>query len=235
MSYIEKDPRVRVFLNEKNLGDYPNRNRAASYSKGMFIMFCDSDDTLEKEGVKMCVESMLKHSKSKFGIYWVYEKVEPFSRTPFQSAKKNFFGEPFLGMGPGGTIINREYFISIGGFPVKYGPANDMYYNLKAICYTDVLLLPFKFSNYRIHENQERNNIEKYLLNNYLYFKDALNELPIQLSHNDINWLLKKNKRRFLFNTLKYFFSTFKFKEVKRIYKLSEFKLNDVVIAIFQI
>ena len=37
-SYESKDDRVKVYINEKNLGDYPNRNKAASYAKGFYIM-----------------------------------------------------------------------------------------------------------------------------------------------------------------------------------------------------
>ncbi|MBN2572301.1 MAG: glycosyltransferase family 2 protein, partial [Ignavibacteriales bacterium] len=32
--YENKDERIRVFINDKNLGDYPNRNKAASYARG---------------------------------------------------------------------------------------------------------------------------------------------------------------------------------------------------------
>ena len=31
--YALSDSRVRLYLNEQNLGDYPNRNKAASYAK----------------------------------------------------------------------------------------------------------------------------------------------------------------------------------------------------------
>src|ERR1700748_2916719 len=45
-SYEARDPRVKVFINEKNLGDYPNRNRAASLAKGEYIKYVDSDDVM---------------------------------------------------------------------------------------------------------------------------------------------------------------------------------------------
>ena len=41
-----KDERIKVFVNEKNLGDYPNRNKAASYARGKYIQYIDSDDLL---------------------------------------------------------------------------------------------------------------------------------------------------------------------------------------------
>src|SRR5580700_5016235 len=39
----ESDPRVRVYVNERNLGQFPNRNRAATYARGEFLKPHDSD------------------------------------------------------------------------------------------------------------------------------------------------------------------------------------------------
>ena len=40
------DPRVRLVVNERNLGDYPNRNHAATFARGEFMKYHDSDDLL---------------------------------------------------------------------------------------------------------------------------------------------------------------------------------------------
>jgi glycosyltransferase involved in cell wall biosynthesis len=234
-SYAEKDPRIKFYQNEVNLGDYPNRNKAASYANGEYLMHCDSDDSLLPDGIEYCIKSMLQFPESNFGIYWARNASTPFIRTPEVAAKKNFFGEPFLAIGPGSTILKRDYFLKIGNYPVKYGPANDMYFNIKAICFTKVVLLPRRFSNYRIHDNQERNNFKSYLLNGYLYNKDAFEELPIPLTTSEINWLKKKNKRRFFVNLVKYFFKTKNPKEINFFLKKSGFGIKDVFTAIFQI
>ena len=42
--YEKKDGRIRFYRNEKNLGDYPNRNKAASYAGGKYIKYVDADD-----------------------------------------------------------------------------------------------------------------------------------------------------------------------------------------------
>ena len=36
LAYEQKDARIKVYVNDKNLGDYPNRNKAASYAKVVF-------------------------------------------------------------------------------------------------------------------------------------------------------------------------------------------------------
>ena len=43
-SYAEKDSRIQVYVNEKNLGDYPNRNRAAELASGTYLKYLDADD-----------------------------------------------------------------------------------------------------------------------------------------------------------------------------------------------
>ena len=39
--YAKTDQRIKVYENEGNLGDYPNRNRAASYATGEYIKYID--------------------------------------------------------------------------------------------------------------------------------------------------------------------------------------------------
>ncbi len=34
--YTSTDSRIKVFINDNNLGDYPNRNKAASYASGKY-------------------------------------------------------------------------------------------------------------------------------------------------------------------------------------------------------
>jgi glycosyltransferase involved in cell wall biosynthesis len=45
------DPRVQIHVNEKNLGDYPNRNRAANYANGKYPGYLDSDDIIYPYGL----------------------------------------------------------------------------------------------------------------------------------------------------------------------------------------
>jgi len=45
-SYEEKDKRINVYINETNLGDYPNRNKAASYANGKYLKYLDTDDLI---------------------------------------------------------------------------------------------------------------------------------------------------------------------------------------------
>jgi glycosyltransferase involved in cell wall biosynthesis len=168
-----KDSRIKVYSNEKNLGDYPNRNKAALLAKGEYMVFVDSDDKILPGGIQKLVEAMELFPGSSFGMY------SPLPGTPYElksdeAIYNHFFKEPFLMMGPGGTIQRLSFFKKLNGYPEKYGPANDMYYNLKACCHSSIVIMPFEFMYYRRHEGQEINNASSYLYNSYLYLKDAI-------------------------------------------------------------
>jgi len=231
--YEEKDKRIRVYVNEKNLGDYPNRNNAASYAKGEYLMSVDSDDMIFENGIKMCIGCMLQFPQAKFATYYRIPAKEPFVLDSVTAINNHFFKEPYLMIGPGGTIISRKYFIEIQGFPEKYGPSNDMYYNLKAACNTPVLMLPFEFLFYRRHAGQEINNAYSYLYNNYRYNRDSFDELNLPIDPKSIQWLRKKNKRRFVVNAFRYFIKSRNISKTRNAIKMASFTFRDAMEGIF--
>src|SRR6186713_1635409 len=54
-SYAERDSRIKIYENEKNLGDYPNRNRAATYAKGKYLKYIDADDYIYPWGLELLI------------------------------------------------------------------------------------------------------------------------------------------------------------------------------------
>ncbi|MFN7116755.1 MAG: glycosyltransferase family 2 protein [Saprospiraceae bacterium] len=233
-SYARKDSRIRLYVNEKNLGDYPNRNKASSYAKGEYIMFVDSDDKIFPDGFSNCVEAMLSFPHASFGMMDWQSIGKPYTLVSEQAIKNHFFKKPFLTIGPGGTIIKRSFFEHIGKYPELYGPANDMYFNLKATAQSEIVMLPFEFMYYRRHEGQEINNTYAYMYNNYLYLQDALLELPLGLNQSEIQWLQKKNKRRFAFNIIKYFFKNGDIGKTWDAIQKTKFTFKDFMIAVVQ-
>lgn len=234
--YENKDSRIKVFVNERNLGDYPNRNRAASYAQGEYLMYVDSDDTIFHDGIEKCVNAMEQYPQSGFGISSANTKLnQPAILSSEVAIQNHFFKEPFLMVGPGGTIQRKQFFEQIKQYPVKYGPANDMYHHLKAACFSSVVLLPFEFIHYRRHEGQEINNKYSYLYNNYNYLRDALIELPLPLSSSQKQWILKKNKRRFVSNIFTFFTSTYDLKKTFGAIRSADFSLRNVLEGIFQV
>lgn len=136
-------------------------------------------------------------------------------------------------MGPGGTIINRAYFNDLGGYPVKYGPANDMYFNLKAASRTDLLLLPKLFLHYRRHEGQQQNNLYNYIHFNYRYLDDALQELDLGFTSKEIVYLKNKNKRRFVVNLYNQFKKSKSLGSLQYLWQSADFNVKSFVQGVF--
>jgi glycosyltransferase involved in cell wall biosynthesis len=227
-SYAQNDERITVYVNEQNLGDYRNRNKAASYAKGEFMMYVDSDDKILVDGFERCIAAMNQFPQAGFGMQYHETGKKPFLLSSKLAIQQHFFKQPCLMIGPGGTILRRSFFEKIGRYPEKYGPANDMYFNLKAAAAGPMLMLPFVFNYYRIHEGQELNNKYSYLYNNFNYLRDALHELDLPLTAKEKQWLMNKNRRRFLVNFVNYCRQSKNLQKAFAAKKLARFGLTDV-------
>ena len=52
----DKDPRIKLIINKKNIGAGKSRNKAIKISKGSFIAFLDADDTWEKKKIRNTIK-----------------------------------------------------------------------------------------------------------------------------------------------------------------------------------
>ncbi len=155
--YAGRDRRIKVFINEKNLGDYPNRNRAASHAKGKYLKYLDSDDMIYKYGLHALVYFMEQDEEAGMGISYkrnIVHQPFPMILKPSESLRYHFFTEGFLDCGPTGTIIKRECFEAVGGFSGKR-MIGDLEFALKLASRYKVMILPPSLSFWRDHGDQE--------------------------------------------------------------------------------
>jgi glycosyltransferase involved in cell wall biosynthesis len=120
--FLAKDPRIKLYVNEKNLGDYPNRNKAASYACGKYIKYVDSDDVIYQHGLDVMVDAMEKYPEAAIA----FSSVKIYDTEPYPilfcgeaALRKHFFDGGLLHSGPSTTIIRLDAFIKIGGFSGK--------------------------------------------------------------------------------------------------------------------
>lgn len=226
--YARLDSRVKVYVNEKNLGDYPNRNRAASYAAGEFLLYVDSDDKLLPGALDNCIQMMMDNPGAGFGIYYPEPGVNHvYALDAKQSIRRQYLQAAFLQVGPGGLFMRRKFFKSLGGFPVEYGPANDMYFNVLAASKTTTLIFPFPPVYYRRHEGQELHNAYDYIHSNYRYNRDLILDLDLPLTVPEKKYILQKNKRRFIVNVFRYFLKSKNFRKTAGLFKWAEFTALD--------
>lgn len=234
--YAKKDVRVRIIKNKQNLGQFENRNHAAGFAKGTYLKYVDSDDKIYPDGISKLVEIMEQYPAAGIGMYYILDKNIPaFEMNGRDAIRKHFFQQQFLTVGPGGTILRTDFMKQMQGYPLAYQAAGDMYFNLKACCSSSVVLLPFEFYYYRVHGDQELNNPFGYLHTSFTYFRDAVSGLPLGLTEQEKKWFLKKNKRRFAVNSIKYFFSTGSLPKVLKAAKAADFSFKNFLEGIFQI
>jgi glycosyltransferase involved in cell wall biosynthesis len=234
-SYATKDSRVKVYVNEYNLGQFPNRNRAYSYAVGDFIVFLDSDDTFNPDALEYIVNSFKENPSSQHSSLYYKSFSAPFLMKSDEAIRKHFFGENILSCGPSARVFRRDFYASMSGYPEGYGPAGDMYFNIKTSSNADILFLPYNYLNYRIHDGQELNNQLSYIFNGYKYFIDAISLIELPLSLDEKNFFVRKCKRRFVVNSFKYLLKTKNLKQFKYTYKFANFKLTDFVEGIFHL
>jgi glycosyltransferase involved in cell wall biosynthesis len=156
-NYEAKDLRVRVYVNEKNLGDYENRNRAASYANGKYIKYVDSDDLIYPHGLAVMVEAMEKYPEAGVGISSLYPQEErpfPFLLGPAESYHTHFFIRGTFDTGPAGLIFNTEKFRQIGGFSGKRY-IGDIEINLRLAAKWPVAKIASSLIYWRKHDGQE--------------------------------------------------------------------------------
>lgn len=117
--FSRKYSNVKVYVNEKNLGDYPNRNKAAFYANGKYLKYLDSDDIMYPHCLEVMVGAMEKFQEAVIGISQnLAEDIKPYPilLSPLEAYTEQYFTRNILLYGPTGSIFRREPFFKNGGF-----------------------------------------------------------------------------------------------------------------------
>jgi len=154
--FERRDSRVRVHVNDRNIGQFGNRNRAASLASGRFLKFHDSDDLMYPHCLSVMVPPMEAEPRAGFGLSnsrnWPGGPV-PMLLNPHESYQREFLGFGLFMCGPGGAIFRTDVFRELGGF-VDYGAPSDTIFWIRACARYPVLLLPGDLFYYREHSGQ---------------------------------------------------------------------------------
>lgn len=155
-AYEAKDARVKVYQNEKNLGDYPNRNKAASFATGSYLKYLDSDDFMYPHCLDVMLRCMQQFPDAGLGLSSFSEIDSPLPtiESPYDAYHKNFFELDLFGRAPGSAIILRRAFESIGGFTGKRQVGDHELWLMMARRY-DVVRMPRDLVWDRPHHDQK--------------------------------------------------------------------------------
>ncbi len=156
-NYAEREGRIRFFRNERNLGDYPNRRRAAEQARGRYVKYVDSDDILYPHSLAIMVEAMKEHPDAALALSHSRpedERPYPWKLTPVEAYRKQFLGRGCMSSGPSGAIVLRDAFEALDGFG-NWGVLNDIDLWFRMAARWPVVLLPPGLIWWRRHEQQE--------------------------------------------------------------------------------
>ena len=156
-NYARRDPRVRVSVNERNLGDYGNRRQVASLARGHFLKYHDSDDVMYRHCLQVMAEPLAAEPSAALALsasaYWPGGPC-PMLLTPALAYEREFLGSGLFHLGPASAMFRTEAFRELRGFPVA-GVASDYLFWLEACTKVNVLLVPGNLFYYRVHAGQE--------------------------------------------------------------------------------
>lgn len=155
--YADRDSRIQVIVNERNLGDYPNRNRAAKFAIGEFIKYHDSDDVMYPHCLQITVPLLMAYPEAAFALSpgardWTGGPC-PMLLTPKLAYQREFLGSGLFHVGPACALFRRDKFAKLGYFGLC-GPHSDLVMWLRMCKTENVLLVPGGVFWYRVHAGQ---------------------------------------------------------------------------------
>jgi len=195
-----KDDRVKLYINEQNLGDYPNRNQAAAHATGKYLKYVDADDLIYPWGLQILWECMERFPEAGWGLCSLaQDKARPF---PFvldtaEAYRYHYLGPGLFHKAPLSSIIKKELFDAVGGFePGRMVGDFEMWHRLAL--QSPVVLMPHGMVWYRAHDDQESNVIGEF---EEVYRKISLKHLhaePKPLTPAELRQVAQRKRKKHL-------------------------------------
>ncbi|MEO6456047.1 MAG: glycosyltransferase family 2 protein [Ginsengibacter sp.] len=202
-SYEAIDSRIKVYINEKNLGQFANRNKAALYSSGTYMKYVDSDDIIYPYTLAAMVAAMQHFPDAALGFCLTHgpcKKPLPYLLEPCEVYAQHFFGGGLLFVGPSGLIIKKEVFFEVKCFE-EYGMPSDNHLALKIAGKYPVVAMTRDLFWWRLHPDQAfgEQTRPQSVVNNFKYTNDLIkNYSPLSIKENkriihNLNKIFYKN------------------------------------------
>ena len=235
-SFESKDCRIRVFKNECNLGDYPNRNMVASNAKGKYLKYVDSDDLINPDALEKMVTAMEYFPEAAFGIsQFIFNKdvVYPALLSPNEAYHQHYNGFELFSYGPVGAIIKKDLFDKVGGFS-KERYISDTELWLKLATFYPIVKLQPGLVTWRQHPMQEYkygNDSFSYLRLTYPMDMALLSDINCPLNPAEIKSIKSRLQWKHARDILSLTFKKKKLKTALIIYKESGLSLVQLLMG----
>ena len=149
----------QLHINPTNLGDYPNRNQAASHATGKYLKYVDADDLIYPWGLQILWDCMEQFPEARWGLCSLAQDRErpfPFQLNPAEAYRYHYLGPGLFNKAPLSSIIRRDLFEEVGGFrPFSHAGDFEMWNRLAMKM--PVVLMAHGVVWYREHDDQSSN------------------------------------------------------------------------------
>lgn len=205
-SFAANDQRVKVYVNEQNLGDYRNRNKAASYASGNYLKYLDSDDIMYAHCLQVMVAAMEKFPDAGYGLSCKGDATQPYPVCiePHDAYWEHFNGHHHFDRAPGSSIIKKTAFDAVGGFSGRRMIGDNELW-LKIGRYYPLVKFPVDLYWARTHAAQESQSdyAKEYEQLRKNVFDEAFLHADCPLNEEEKKTILQRMKRQSLKNKLK--------------------------------
>lgn len=197
--YAGKDSRIKIYINETNLGDYHNRNKAASYAVGKYLKYQDSDDLIYPHSLQIMVDALERFPEAAFAFCGNETQDDaspyPILYNSYEAYRTHFFGGGLFYAGPGGTIIRRKAFEEEGKFSGRRYIGDGEMWMKFALKYPIVKIQPGLIW-WRTHPGQEFSmGSQEYALLRYELDKEILGNPLCPLNEKEKEHALGNSRR----------------------------------------
>ncbi len=231
-----QDERIRLYRNDINLGQFPNRNKAADLANGEYLKYLDSDDFMDKNCLKNFIDAILLFPSASLVIEDFFRCItDGFNYElilPSQILLRHYFGGGCLHVGPTFLLIRKSAFFSAGGFRIDRGDLADTDFLLN-LSFTNMTVLKKSVDcHWRLHQGQV-----SFSFNNPDLLWNHAKE-RFEMNFEAVTTNIESRIKRFFFQVLlKIHYSRFLILNVKSLklnggyLKTKNFKIIDVFLA----
>lgn len=218
--YTRKDSRIKLYINEENLGFKKNFEKAILLCNGEYIALSDQDDIWINNKLELCVQNIndydllctnseIINSENIFQNYTMKNvlKIKKIPNNQF----KIFSHLVFTNFVQGSTILAKKDFI-LSALPIPNNfEYHDYWFGLLASLSKGVKYLDIPTLKYRKHENQVTTNTNELFIKEITHKTLKANLIVHCNKHlNDLD-IIKKNiklnpkQSKVIYNTAKYY------------------------------
>ena len=166
-----KDPRIKVYHNEENLGMVGNWNKCLSLANGEYIKLICADDMIDNNAIEIEAKAMQQNPTAnlvesdtrlvdingkKTGVFHRYRKSGLVDGK--KVAKKSLLIQNFFGA-PVNNMIRKSALETVGYFDESFTYILDFDMWIRLACSGDVYIIHQQLNNFRIRNDSNTGNL----------------------------------------------------------------------------